>query len=123
MKTKKIVLLTILVVLVSIVGVQGAFPNGIKERMKQRLPGIVQMKLDGIVGENAQGFLEFVTGNKINADVVEAENKDRQAVYSAISAQQGVDVETVGKRRAIQIFSQALKGEYLKNEQGTWYKK
>lgn len=123
MKTKKIVLLTILVVLVSIVGVQGAFPNGIKERMKQRLPGIVQMKLDGIVGENAQGFLEFVTGNRVNADLIAAENKDRQAVYSAISAQQGVDVETVGKRRAIQIFSQAQQGEYLKNEQGVWYKK
>ena len=123
MKTKKIVLLTILVVLVSIVGVQGAFPNGIKERMKQRLPEIVQMKLDGIVGENAQGFLEFVTDNKVNADLIAAENKDRQAVYSAISAQQGVDVQTVGQRRAIQIFSQAQKGEYLKNEQGTWYKK
>ena len=91
MKTKKIVLLIILVVLVSIVGVQGAFPNGIKERMKQRLPEIVQMKLDGIVGENAQGFLEFVTDNKVNADLIAAENKDRQAVYSAISAQQGVD--------------------------------
>ncbi|MDY0376392.1 MAG: DUF1318 domain-containing protein [Desulfobacterium sp.] len=123
MKTKKIVLLTILVVLVSIVGVQGAFPNGIKERMKQRLPEIVQMKLDGIVGENAQGFLEFVTDNKVNADLIAAENKDRQAVYSAISAQQGVDVQTVGQRRAIQIFSQAQKGEYLKNEQGSWYKK
>ena len=123
MKTRKIALVLILSVLASIVFIQGTFADGIKERMKQRLPGIVQMKLDGIVGENAQGFLEFVTGNKVNADMVEAENKDRQAVYSAISAQQGVDAQTVGKRRAIQIFSQAQKGEYLKNEQGAWYKK
>jgi uncharacterized protein YdbL (DUF1318 family) len=125
MNTRKtaLALVLVLAMLASMFFVQGAFANGIKERMKQRLPTIVQMKLDGIVGENAQGFLEFVTGNKVNADVVAAENKDRQAVYSAISAQQGVDPQTVGKRRAIQIFSQAQKGEYLKNEQGTWYKK
>lgn len=123
MKTRKITLVLILAVLTSIIFIQGAFADGIKERMKQRLPVIVQMKLDGIVGENAMGFLEFVTANKANADVVEAENKDRNMVYSAISAQQGVDVEIVGKRRALQIFSQAQKGEYLKNEQGVWYRK
>lgn len=123
MNTKKTALVLVLAVLASMFVVQGTFANGIKERMKQRLPVIVQMKLDGVVGENSHGFLEFVTANKVNADVVEAENSDRKAVYSAISAQQGVDAQTVGKRRAIQIFGQAQSGEYLKNEQGTWYKK
>lgn len=123
MDTKKRSLVTIMVVLVSIAFVQGVFANGIKERMKQRLPVIVQMKLDGVVGENARGYLEFVTANKINADVVDAENSDRQAVYSAIAAQQAVDAEIVGARRALQIFNQAQQGEYLKNEQGVWYKK
>ena len=123
MNTKKRALVTILAVLVSIVFVHGAFANEIKERMKQRLPVIVQMKLDGVVGENAKGYLEFVTANKVNVDVVEAENSDRKVVYSAISAQQGVDAEIVGTRRALQIVSQAQQGEYLKNEQGVWYKK
>ena len=123
MKTRQITVFGIMFMLVAVFAVQGAFANDIKDRMKQRLPVIVQMKLQGIVGENADGFLEFVAGNKTNADVIESENKDRQTVYSAISAQQGVDAATVGKRRALQIVNQAQKGEYLKNEAGVWYKK
>lgn len=123
MKTKKTVLFAILMVLVPLVSVQTGFANEIKERMKQRLPVIVEMKLQGVIGENADGFLEFVTDNPVNQDVVADENRDRKAVYSAISAQQGVDVQTVGRRRALQIVGQAQKGEYLKNEAGVWYKK
>lgn len=123
MKTRQIAVLGIVLMLMAVFSVQGVFADGIKDRMTQRLPVIVQMKLQGIVGENANGLLEFVTGNHPNADVVASENKDRQTVYSAISAQQGVDVATVGKRRALQIVSQAKKGEYLKNEAGVWSKK
>ncbi len=123
MNTGKTTLFAILMALASLIAVQAGFANGIKERMKQRLPVIVEMKRQGIVGENALGFLEFVTGQRVNEDVVADENRDRQTVYSAISAQQGVDVQTVGKRRALQIADQADKGEYLKSEAGVWYKK
>ena len=34
----------------------------IKVRMQERLPTIVQMKTEGIVGENNKGYLEFVPG-------------------------------------------------------------
>ena len=34
----------------------------IKARMQQRLPTIVQLKNEGIVGENNKGFLEYLPG-------------------------------------------------------------
>lgn len=98
--------------------------SDIKARMQERLPTIVQMKADGIIGENNQGFLEFVPGAaKKNESVVSAENNDRQVVYNAIAKQQNTTAELVGQRRAIQIAENASSGEWLEDESGKWYKK
>ena len=123
MNMKRIAVLGIALMIASVFVAQGAFANDIKQRMKQRLPVIVNMKSQGIVGENANGYLEFVTAARAYADVVASENRDRKTVYSAIAAQQGVGIATVEKRRAIQIANRAKKGEFLKNESGAWYKK
>jgi len=96
----------------------------IKARMQERLPSIVQMKTDGLIGENNKGFLEFVPGAaKKMQDVVTAENKDRRSVYSAIAKQQGTSAELVGERRANQIADKATSGAWLEDESGKWYKK
>ena len=95
----------------------------IKDRMKQRLPVIIQLKQQGFIGENAEGYLEFVSSKKVNEDVVASENSDRKAVYSIIAKQQGVPVEKVGELRAVQIVQKASPGEYLKKSDGTWYRK
>lgn len=96
----------------------------IKARMQQRLPTIVQMKAEGIIGENNMGFLEFIPGAaRKNEDVVIAENNDRQMVYEAIARQQNTTAELVGKRRAIQIAQNAVEGEWLQDSSGRWYKK
>lgn len=123
MKIKTRAVVAVVLIVASFFAVQGAFADDIKARMKQRLPEIVSMKSQGIIGENASGYLEFVAAKRVKEDLVAAENRDREAVYSAIAAQQGVAVEIVAKRRAIQIVNQAVKGEYLKNEGGTWYQK
>jgi len=123
MKIKTRAVLAVVLIVASFFAVHGAFADDIKARMKQRLPEIVSMKSQGIIGENAGGYLEFVTAKRMKEDLVAAENRDREAVYSAIAAQQGVAIEIVAKRRALQIVSQAVKGEYLKNEGGTWYQK
>lgn len=99
------------------------FSDEIKDRMKQRLPTIVQMKQQGVVGENSRGYLEYVSGNKINQDLIESENRDRREVYSTIAKQQGVPLEKVEKLRAVQIVQKAVPGEFLKKEDGSWYKK
>lgn len=96
----------------------------IKARMQQRLPTIVQMKADNIIGENNQGYLEFVPGGaRENEAVIKAENNDRQAVYSAIAKQQKTSAELVGQRRAIQISERAKPGEWIQDKSGKWLKK
>ncbi|MDJ0914673.1 MAG: YdbL family protein [Desulfobacterales bacterium] len=103
--------------------VSSAMAEGIQARMKARLPVIKALKSEGIIGENNRGFLEFVGNKKKQADVMQAENKDRQKVYAAIAKKQGVTAEVVGKRRALQIMQNARLGEWLQNEQGQWYQK
>lgn len=97
----------------------------IKQNMIKRLPRIQELKKDGLIGENQQGYLEAVQSSLPAADkeVIEAENADRKAVYEAIARQQGTTAELVGKLRAKKIFEQAKSGEFLKQENGTWKKK
>ena len=95
----------------------------IKARFRDRLPEISQLKASGIVGENNQGFLEFVGGRREKADVVAAENADRKTVYESIAASQGTTADLVGRRRAIQISTIAGPGEWLQDDAGNWYRK
>ena len=95
----------------------------IKARMKQRLPVIIELKEKGIVGENNNGYLEFIGSAKEKTDVINAENRDRKAVYEAIAKQQGPTVEVVGKHRARQIALKAAPGEWLEDADGNWYQK
>jgi uncharacterized protein YdbL (DUF1318 family) len=98
--------------------------NDIKARMQERLPTIVNLKTEGVVGENNKGFLEFVPGAaRKDANVVSAENNDRGAVYNAIAKQQGTTPQLVGERRANQISEIASPGEWLQDASGKWYKK
>ena len=110
----------ILMILI-LVGTAGA--QDIKSRMRDRLPEISALKAKGIIGENNQGFLEIRTGNGANKQLVEAENKDRRAVYKDIAAKTNTSIEVVGKRRAIQIAEKADPGEWLQNASGQWYQK
>ncbi|MGW8288454.1 MAG: YdbL family protein [Desulfobulbales bacterium] len=96
----------------------------IKARMQQRLPTIVQLKSEGVVGENNLGYLEFVPGAAQKmGNIVAEENSDRKMVYEAIAKQQNTTADLVGKRRAIQIGQRAAAGEWLQNDSGKWYKK
>ena len=113
---------TLLIIVFFVLGAT-AFADDIKARMKNRLPVIKKLKADGIVGENNQGYLQFVGGNKANADVVAAENKDRETVYTAIAKQQGTTAELVGKRRALQIANKADPGEWVQDAGGNWIQK
>ena len=99
-----------------------AHADDIKSRMVERLPVIKALKAKGLLGENNQGYLEFLGGNKEQEDIVAAENADRKTVYNAIAKQQGTTAELVGKRRALQIAEKATGGEWIQNESGKWIK-
>ena len=97
--------------------------NGIKARMKARLPAIRELKDSRLAGENNQGFLEFL-GNAIeNQGVVESENSDRRMVYDAIANQQGIQADAVGRLRAIKNAERARPGDMIQNKNGDWTQK
>ncbi len=112
------------ILLVVLFTVQAVQAQGIKERMKQRLPDIVELKEKGIVGENNKGYLSFRTGGtEAQKQLVNEENADRRTIYEYIAQKEGVPVEKVGARRAVQIAENAKPGEYLQDKDGNWYKK
>ena len=97
--------------------------NGIKERMKARLPAIRELKDSRLAGENNQGFLE-VLGNAIkNREVVESENSDRRMIYDAIANQQGISADAVGRLRAKKNAERARPGDMIQNKNGDWAQK
>jgi uncharacterized protein YdbL (DUF1318 family) len=95
----------------------------IKARMKDRLPVILKLKAEGLLGEDNLGLLQFVGGEKKQEDVVAEENKDRKIVYEAIAKKQQTTPDVVGRIRSRQIAKKAKPGEWLQNEQGEWYQK
>ena len=112
-----------LVILSLVVLIGSSWGQDIKERMRDRLADIVELKTSGVVGENNQGYLEYLPGKSGKKEIVDSENADRRLVYQAIAKQEGIAVEHVGKRRAIQIGEKAKSGEWLQNEKGQWDQK
>ncbi len=100
-----------------------AFAKGIKERMKSRLPVINALKAKGIIGENNRGYLQFLGGSSEQADVINAENSDRQKVYTAIAKQQRTTPDAVGQRRCLKLIQLAKPGEKYQDTNGNWQTK
>jgi uncharacterized protein len=117
----KIVIAVIVAGLLCTTGLTWA--QSVKERMHERLPEIVDLKTRGIVGENNQGYLEFRSGAREKENLVNAENKDRRTVYEGIAKKTGTTADLVGQRRALQIAEVAESGQWLQDQNGTWYQK
>lgn len=100
-----------------------AFAQDIKARMRARLPVIVKLKAQGIVGENNKGFLTVLKNAGGKKGVVDAENKDRRIIYAAIAKKQKTTPALVGQRRALQIAKKADPGTMIQNAAGKWQKK
>lgn len=95
----------------------------LQDRMKARLPEIVALKSKGVIGENHLGYLEFVGPSREGADIVAAENADRQQLYTAVARKTGAAVEQVGQRAALKWKENLGPGEYFKNPDGSWIQK
>ena len=86
---------------------------------------LTQPKADGLIGEQANGYIGLVTGN-VPADIkklVKDVNAKRKAGYQKIAAKQGTslaEVERVGGNTAI---DKTLKGNYIRDASGAWRKK
>ena len=97
--------------------------QGIKERMKERLPVIAELKTQGIVGENNRGYLDFVGNVKTHEPLIAQENQDRKMVYAQIAKQQNTSLLVVEKNRALQLIERAAPGTYVQMPDGAWVRK
>ncbi len=106
-----------------VISSQLAIAGGIKERMKQRLPAIAALKTQGIIGENNQGYLGFVTKTIKMKDVITAENQDRKKVYTYFAKQQKTTLAVVEKIQAQRKAEKTDTGKFYQKPDGVWVKK
>jgi len=123
MNIHKIFKIHVLLILCLIVSSQLAFAAEIKERMKQRLPVIADLKAKGIIGEDNKGYLGFVTSTRDQEAVIAAENEDRKTVYTYFANQQNTTVNVVEAIQAKRKAEKTEPGEYFQNPDGSWHKK
>ena len=80
----------------------------------------------GVVGEQADGFVGFVTETDdaaLKAAVSEM-NAARAAYYRQLAAQRNVPVEAVGAATATQLLNTKVEaGEYYRTADGAWKRK
>jgi hypothetical protein len=91
--------------------------------MLARLPDIVKLKSQGVVGEDNQGYLAVLKDAGDKQSIVDAENQDRRKIYTAIAKQQGTTPALVGQRRALKIAQNADPGTMVQDAAGNWRKK
>jgi len=86
---------------------------------------LTQPKADGLIGEQANGYIGFVTSN-VPADVrklVEQTNAKRKAGYERIAQKQGTSLSEVEKVGGIKAIEKTLRGNYIRGTNGVWTKK
>lgn len=124
MKTRLILSFAIVALFGAAVPIASAQAADLKQQMAQRLPALDDLRRRHVVGENNAGFLE-VRGKATpeETQLVEAENRDRTAVYAAIAKRSETTAETVGRARAKQIATGSAKGLLLQEADGRWVEK
>ena len=85
---------------------------------------IAQARAAGQVGEQADGYLGFVPGASISADLrgrVEQNNIQRRALYTRRAAERSVSVNEMAAAVACEVFTRRIAvGERYRNEGGQW---
>jgi len=84
-----------------------------------------EAKAQGILGEQADGYLGMVTGAAA-PDIIsamQAINAGRSQAYAQTSQKTGVTPQAAGEATATQLFEKVPAGQYVKPAAGGWVKK
>lgn len=85
---------------------------------------VAQARANGAVGEQADGYLGFVPGANVSADLrgrVEQINIQRRALYTRRAAERNVSVNEMAAAVACEVFERRIAvGERYRNESGQW---
>lgn len=101
----------------------------IRDQMVERLPQVEKLWADGVIGENNRGLVSWSFAGasreptEAEKRLLEAENRDRQAVYEEFARRNNTTVEKIGEQRAIQYARRAESGLWLQDADGRWYRK
>lgn len=110
--------------------------KALKQRFKERFPTLLALENAGKIGETYKGYIDVVDpgyrGQKVDpsepesatiADLVAAENDDREALYDLLAAQLKVTRAQVAARNARRNFAKARPEHYLQLDSGAWVQK
>lgn len=86
---------------------------------------LTQPKAEGLIGEQADGYVGFVTQNVPPnvRQLVNEVNAKRKAGYQQIAAKQGTPLSEVEKVGGMTAIEKTLPGNYIRDTNGKWYKK
>ncbi|MCB1120851.1 MAG: DUF1318 domain-containing protein [Verrucomicrobiae bacterium] len=96
--------------------------EALKKSLLERVDAIDKLKLSGKVGENNVGLLE--QRGPMNPDetkLMNAENKDRRALYTLLAKRLNVTMTVVGQGRAEEVRKKSAAGVWLQDRTGNWY--
>lgn len=85
---------------------------------------LTQARASGLIGEQADGYLGFVPGASISADLrgrVEQNNMQRRQLYQRRATERSVSVNEMAAAVACEVFERRIAvGERYRNEAGQW---
>ena len=91
--------------------------------MAARIPKLVELKDQGIIGEKRDGMVGAVKSSADAADVVAAENKDRLTIYQERAATAKVGLTEFLKVMGDERIQKEPAGRYVQDASGAWIKK
>ncbi len=95
-----------------------------KERMKERLPKIIEAKGAGLIGEGVDGFLHLRgKKEKTLVQLVTVENEDRKEFFEAYSIKTGSTTQVIAQTFSESMKSRDEKGFWQKDSKGSWIQK
>jgi len=92
------------------------------DNRRARYNELLDLKNSGVIGENAQGYVE-VLGSDTAKQLVDAENKDRKTIYTTIVEQNNLPSDalaTVEKVFAQVQRDKATAGHKIQDTDGSW---
>ncbi|NUF49432.1 YdbL family protein [Gilliamella sp. ESL0250] len=90
--------------------------------LEQAMDSLSQAKAQGVVGEQADGYLGVVKNEGNATEIAQLINQARKAQYQKVSAESNVPLSEVEKKAGSKAQEKTPAGQYIK-QQGQWLKK
>lgn len=102
----------LLMAMISLIAVNGAFAQSLSEA-----------KAQGLIGERADGYIGAVGNAGPVQALIDDINAKRQAKYADIAAQRGASTEDVAKIAGMKLIERTPAGQFVRGDNGKWVKK